>query len=33
MAARTLMDMGFDDVASMAGGFQAWTQADGPVTR
>ena len=33
MAAKTLMDMGFDDVASMAGGFQAWTQADGPVTR
>ena len=33
MAAKTLMDMGFEDVVSMAGGFQAWTQADGPVTR
>ncbi len=32
MAAKTLMDMGFDDVVSMAGGFQAWTQADGPIT-
>ncbi len=33
MAAKTLMDMGFDGVASMAGGFQAWAQAGGAVAR
>lgn len=33
MAAKTLMEMGFGDVANMAGGFQAWTQAGGAVAR
>jgi rhodanese-related sulfurtransferase len=33
MAAKTLVDMGFGDVISMAGGFQAWTQAGGAVAR
>lgn len=33
MAAKTLMEMGFGDVANMVGGFQAWTQAGGAVAR
>ncbi len=33
MAAKTLMEMGFGDVANMAGGFQAWTRAGGAVDR
>ncbi len=33
MAAKTLMDMGLDDVTSMTGGFQAWVQAGGAVVR
>ena len=31
LAAKTLYDMGFPQVASMAGGFQAWVEADAPV--
>ena len=33
MAAKTLMEMGFGDVANMAGGFQAWARAGGAVAR
>ena len=33
LAAKTLMDMGFTDVAHLAGGFAAWTAADGPIER
>jgi rhodanese-related sulfurtransferase len=28
LAAKTLQDMGFEDVTSLAGGFDAWRQAD-----
>ncbi len=31
LAAKTLYDMGFPRVASMAGGFQAWKEASAPV--
>ena len=31
LAARTLKDMGYKDVANMAGGFAAWREAGGPV--
>ena len=30
LAAKTLMDMGFDKVGHIAGGFPAWTAAAGP---
>lgn len=30
LAAKTLMDMGFTDVAHIAGGFPAWKEAGGP---
>jgi rhodanese-related sulfurtransferase len=33
MAAKTLMEMGFGDVANMVGGFQAWARAGGAVAR
>ncbi len=33
LAAKTLHDMGFEDVAHVAGGFAAWTQADGPTEK
>ncbi len=33
LAAKTLQDMGFDDVAHLAGGFAAWTEANGPTER
>lgn len=29
LAAKTLLDMGFSDVASLAGGFQAWSSSNG----
>jgi len=31
LAAKTLMDMGFDDVAHIAGGFAAWREAGGAI--
>ncbi|MSO54703.1 MAG: rhodanese-like domain-containing protein [Rhodospirillales bacterium] len=31
LAAKTLLDMGMDEVCHMAGGFAAWQQAGGPV--
>ncbi len=31
LAAKTLRDMGIEDVAHLAGGFVAWSEADGPV--
>ncbi len=31
LATKTLMDMGFTDVAHIAGGFGAWREAGGPV--
>lgn len=31
LAARTLMDMGYKNVSSMAGGFSAWVAAGGPI--
>ena len=31
LAAKTLHDMGFPRVASLAGGFPAWTEAGGPL--
>lgn len=31
LAAKTLTDMGFDRVASLVGGYQAWVQAGGEV--
>ncbi len=31
LSAKTLMDMGYTDVCHIAGGFAAWTEADGPV--
>lgn len=31
LAAKTLVDMGVENVAHIAGGFTAWQQADGPV--
>ncbi len=31
LAAKTLHDMGFEDVAHLAGGFAAWIEANGPV--
>jgi rhodanese-related sulfurtransferase len=33
LATKTLMDMGFKDVAHIAGGFAAWQEAGGPVAR
>lgn len=33
LATKTLRDMGFDEVANMAGGFNAWKEAGGPVDR
>ncbi len=33
MAAKTLDEMGFDNVVNMAGGIQAWVRAGGAVTR
>ena len=33
LAAKTLQDMGFTDVAHLAGGFAAWMAANGPVER
>jgi rhodanese-related sulfurtransferase len=33
LAAKTLKDMGIDDVASMQGGFGAWHQAGGRIER
>ena len=30
LAAKTLQDMGYSEVANLTGGFQAWTEADGP---
>jgi rhodanese-related sulfurtransferase len=31
LAALTLKQMGYQDVASMSGGFQAWPDVEGPV--
>ncbi|MDA0786713.1 MAG: rhodanese-like domain-containing protein [Proteobacteria bacterium] len=31
LAAKTLVDMGFEDVCHVAGGMAAWREADGPV--
>ena len=31
LAAKTLMDMGFQNVANLVGGIQAWSQAGGPI--
>ncbi|MDH3378595.1 MAG: rhodanese-like domain-containing protein [Gammaproteobacteria bacterium] len=31
LATKTLMDMGFVDVAHIAGGFSAWREAGGPI--
>ncbi len=33
LAAKTLKDMGFKNVAHVMGGFPAWTQAGGPVDK
>ena len=33
MAAKTLDDMGFDNVVNMAGGIQAWVRAGGALIR
>jgi len=33
LAAKTLKDMGLDNVAHVAGGFKAWTAANGPVEK
>jgi rhodanese-related sulfurtransferase len=33
LAAKTLKDMGFDNVSHLAGGFKAWTAANGPVEK
>lgn len=33
LAARTLRDMGLEKVAHLAGGFKAWTAANGPVEK
>jgi rhodanese-related sulfurtransferase len=33
LAAKTLKDMGIDNVASMLGGFTAWQQKGGPIER
>ena len=30
LAAKTLQDMGYADVANLTGGFQAWSEAGGP---
>ena len=30
LAAKTLQDMGYADVANLTGGFQAWSEASGP---
>ena len=30
LAAKTLQDMGYADVANLSGGFQAWSEAGGP---
>ncbi|MDD9992673.1 MAG: rhodanese-like domain-containing protein [Rhodospirillales bacterium] len=30
LAAKTLQDMGYSEVANLTGGFQAWTEAGGP---
>ena len=30
LAAKTLQDMGYAEVANLTGGFQAWTEAGGP---
>ena len=30
LAAKTLQDMGYSDVANLTGGFQAWTETGGP---
>jgi len=32
LAAKTLMDMGYPDVCHIAGGFEAWTEANGPTS-
>jgi rhodanese-related sulfurtransferase len=32
LAAKTLIDMGYSDVTSLAGGMVAWKAADGPLT-
>ena len=31
LAAKTLVDMGFEDVCHVAGGVAAWREADGPI--
>ena len=31
LAAKTLQDMGYSGVANLTGGFQAWTEAGGPI--
>ena len=31
LAAKTLQDMGYSEVANLTGGFQAWTEAGGPI--
>ena len=33
LAAKTLKDMGIDNVANLIGGFTAWSQAGGPIER
>ena len=33
LAAKTLMDMGFENVAHIGGGFAAWEAAGGPVSK
>ncbi|MGF1476797.1 MAG: rhodanese-like domain-containing protein [Geminicoccaceae bacterium] len=33
LAAKTLKDMGYTDVANMTGGFNAWSQAGKPATK
>jgi rhodanese-related sulfurtransferase len=33
LAAKTLAEMGIENVASLAGGFPAWQQAGGPTER
>ena len=33
LAAKTLKDMGLDNVAHVGGGFKAWTAANGPVEK
>jgi len=33
LAAKTLVDMGLENVASLAGGFNAWKEAGGPIEK